>query len=207
TVAHEFRTPLTSLRMANHILLEGTVGAVSEKQADLLQAAREDCERLQDIVDDLLDLARIQAGKVEVQPAAISAKSLVEGALANRSAAASAAKIQLAAEVGEPVLPVLAGAERIALVLDNLIGNAVRHSVDASTASTCAASSCVRARARTRRMCSRSICSTLKSPPSCGTVVAVWAIRSGNDCGCSTCAGERMTARSMALRSSRTFPG
>ena len=133
TVAHEFRTPLTSLRMAIHILLEGTVGAVSEKQADLLQAAREDCERLQDIVDDLLDLARIQAGKVEVQPAAISSKSLVEGALANRAAAASAAKIQLAAEVGEPVLPVLADAERIALVLDNLIGNAVRHSAPGST--------------------------------------------------------------------------
>jgi two-component system, NtrC family, sensor histidine kinase KinB len=133
TVAHEFRTPLTSLRMAIHILLEGTVGPVNEKQADLLQAAREDCERLQDIVDDLLDLARIQAGKVEVQPAAISAKSLVEGALANRSAAASAAKIQLAAEVGEPVLPVMADAERIALVLDNLIGNAVRHSAPGST--------------------------------------------------------------------------
>ena len=132
TVAHEFRTPLTSLRMAIHILVEGTVGPINEKQADLLQAAREDCERLQDIVDDLLDLARIQAGKVEVQPAAISAKSLVEGALANRSAAASAARIQLAAELGEPVLPVLADAERISLVLDNLIGNAVRHSAPGS---------------------------------------------------------------------------
>jgi len=128
TVAHEFRTPLTSLRMAIHILLEGTVGAVGEKQADLLQAAREDCERLQDIVDDLLDLSRIQAGKVEVQPAAISAKSLVDGALASRSASASLAKVRLLAEVGEPVLPVMADAERIALVLDNLIGNALRHS-------------------------------------------------------------------------------
>ncbi len=127
TVAHEFRTPLTSLRMAIHILLDGTVGPVNEKQADLLQAAREDCERLQDIVDDLLDLSRIQAGKVEVQPAPISAKSLVEGALANRSAAAAAAKVRLAAQIGEPVLPVLADAERISLVLDNLIGNALRH--------------------------------------------------------------------------------
>ena len=127
TVAHEFRTPLTSLRMAIHILLEGTVGVVNDKQADLLQAAREDCERLQDIVDDLLDLSRIQAGKVEVQPAPISAKSLVEGALANRSAAAAAAKVRLTADIGEPVLPVLADAERISLVLDNLIGNALRH--------------------------------------------------------------------------------
>ncbi|HZR07791.1 MAG TPA: ATP-binding protein [Myxococcales bacterium] len=129
TVAHEFRTPLTSLRMAIHILIEGTVGPVSEKQEDLLRAAREDCERLQGIVDDLLDLSRIQAGKVEVQPAPISSKSLVEGAVANRSAAAAAAKVRLLAEIGEPVLPVLADAERIALVLDNLISNAVRHSL------------------------------------------------------------------------------
>jgi signal transduction histidine kinase len=128
TVAHEFRTPLTSLRMAIHILLEGTVGPISGKQEDLLRGAREDCERLQDIVDDLLDLSRIQAGKVEVQPASISSKSLVEGAVANRSAAAAAAKVRLAAEIGEPVLPVLADADRIALVLDNLIGNAIRHS-------------------------------------------------------------------------------
>jgi NtrC-family two-component system sensor histidine kinase KinB len=128
TVAHEFRTPLTSLRMAIHILIDGTVGPVSEKQEDLLRAAREDCERLQDIVDDLLDLSRIQAGKVEVQPAPISSKSLVEGAVAKGSAAAAAAKVRLLAEIGEPVLPVLADAERIALVLDNLISNAVRHS-------------------------------------------------------------------------------
>ena len=127
TVAHEFRTPLTSLRMAIHILIEQTVGSINERQADLLHAAREDCERLQDIVDDLLDLSRIQAGKVEVQPAAISAKSLVEGALANRSAGAAAARVRLSAEIGEPVLPVLADADRIALVLDNLIGNALRH--------------------------------------------------------------------------------
>src|SRR2546430_6156702 len=63
TVAHEFRTPLTSLRMAIHILIEGTVGSLTERQADLLYAAREDCERLQGIVDDLLDLSRIQAGR------------------------------------------------------------------------------------------------------------------------------------------------
>src|SRR5262249_44792820 len=43
TVAHEFRTPLTSLRMAIHILAEQTVGPLTEKQADLIHAARQDC--------------------------------------------------------------------------------------------------------------------------------------------------------------------
>src|SRR5262249_25617924 len=64
TVAHEFRTPLTSLRMAIHLCLEQVVGPVTEKQADLLYAAREDCERLQAMVDDLLDLSRIETGRV-----------------------------------------------------------------------------------------------------------------------------------------------
>jgi signal transduction histidine kinase/HAMP domain-containing protein len=128
TVAHEFRTPLTSLRMAIHILVEGTVGSLTEKQADLVYAAREDCERLQGIVDDLLDLSRIQAGKVEVSPAPISSKALVEAAVAVREDAAREAHVALVADVDEPVLPVLAYVERVALVFENLIANAVRHS-------------------------------------------------------------------------------
>jgi len=128
TVAHEFRTPLTSLRMAIHILVEGTVGPINEAQADMLFAAREDCERLQGIVDDLLDLSRIQAGKVEVEPAPISSKALVEAAVASREGSAAEAGVTLQAEFGEPVLPVLADAERVGLIFDNLIGNAVRHS-------------------------------------------------------------------------------
>ena len=66
TVAHEFRTPLTSLRMALHLCLEQAVGPITEKQADLLYVARQDTERLQQIVDDLLDLSRIQSGRIEL---------------------------------------------------------------------------------------------------------------------------------------------
>jgi len=128
TVAHEFRTPLTSLRMAIHMLAEGAAGPLTDKQADLLYAAREDCERLQGIVDDLLDLSRIQAGKVEVSPAPISSKALVEGAVAGREDAARESGVSLVVDLDEPVVPVFADAERVALVFDNVIANAVRHS-------------------------------------------------------------------------------
>jgi signal transduction histidine kinase len=128
TVAHEFRTPLTSLRMAIHILLEGTVGGLDDRQADLLYAAREDCERLQGIVDDLLDLSRIQAGKVEVSLTPLSAKAVVDAAVAAKTDAAKDAGVRLDEQIGEPVLPVLADPDRIGLVFDNLIGNAIRHS-------------------------------------------------------------------------------
>jgi signal transduction histidine kinase len=72
TVAHEFRTPLTSLRMAIHLCLEQHVGPLTEKQSDLLYAARDDCERLQRIVDELLDLAtsgRAHAAAPRASPA------------------------------------------------------------------------------------------------------------------------------------------
>jgi signal transduction histidine kinase len=128
TVAHEFRTPLTSLRMALHVVLEGIVGPINDKQTDMLQAARDDCERLQNIVEDLLDLSRIQAGKVEVSLAPLPAKSLLEAAVAQHEDGARDAGVDLIPTLGEPILPVLADAERIGLVFDNLIGNAVRHS-------------------------------------------------------------------------------
>ncbi|MFI5288435.1 MAG: histidine kinase dimerization/phospho-acceptor domain-containing protein, partial [Polyangia bacterium] len=80
TVAHEFRTPLTSLRMAIHLCAEGAVGPLTEKQADLLFAARDDCERLQGIVDDLLDLSRIQAGRIELHARAVSSMAILQQA-------------------------------------------------------------------------------------------------------------------------------
>ncbi|MFL5396920.1 MAG: ATP-binding protein [Myxococcales bacterium] len=128
TVAHEFRTPLTSLRMAIHILVEGTVGEINERQADLLHAAREDCERLQGIVEDLLDLSRIQAGKVEVSLMPVSAKSVTDAAVAAKVEVAREAGVDLEETLREPVLPVLVDQDRIGLVFENLISNAIRHS-------------------------------------------------------------------------------
>ena len=127
TVAHEFRTPLTSLRMAIHLCLEQLVGPVTEKQADLLHAAREDCERLQSMVDDILDLSRVQAGQIEMHCRPLSVASLVHGAIEAHRAAAELQKVRLSASLpaGDDVVNV--DPERIALVFSNLINNAIRH--------------------------------------------------------------------------------
>jgi len=128
TVAHEFRTPLTSMRMAVHILLEGIVGPLNDKQLYLVGAARDDCERLQGIVEDLLDLSRIQAGKVEVSLTALPAKSILDAAVAAKEDAARDGGLKVEGDLIEPVLPVLVDPDRIHLVFDNLVGNAMRHS-------------------------------------------------------------------------------
>jgi signal transduction histidine kinase len=127
TVAHEFRTPLTSLRMAIHLCLEGTAGPITDKQADLLEAGREDCQRLQTIVDDLLDLARLQAGKTAIQRSKVPARTLLEDALRSMRSAAQDKGLNLE-QAGFPVAEnVSADAERISLVFSNLITNAIRH--------------------------------------------------------------------------------
>ena len=132
TVAHEFRTPLTSLRMAIHLCLEEAAGPITEKQQELLSAAREECERLQTIVDDLLDLSRIRSGRVSVSLVPIPAKTLVDAVVGDHREAAAAAGVSLAGTIVEPVLPVHADAERIALVLGNLVQNALRYAPQGS---------------------------------------------------------------------------
>src|SRR5512136_484223 len=64
TVSHQLKSPLTSIRMAIHLLLEERVGGLTPKQVELLVAAREDSDRLHTILNDLLDISRIESGKV-----------------------------------------------------------------------------------------------------------------------------------------------
>jgi two-component system, NtrC family, sensor histidine kinase KinB len=127
TVAHEFRTPLTSLRMAIHLCAEEMVGPLTEKQADVLAAARQDCERLQGIVDDLLDLSRIQSGRMDLQLHPLEVGALLREAPATVRSAADAEGVELQVAEPDPGLAVQADAERVRLVLTNLLANAVRH--------------------------------------------------------------------------------
>jgi two-component system, NtrC family, sensor histidine kinase KinB len=125
TVAHEFRTPLTSLRMAIHLCVEEAAGPLTEKQAELLHAGREDCERLQGIVDDLLDLSKLQSGRVVLEVRPVSAEEVLETALAPHRRVAEDKGVRLSAE--RQIDTVEADSERLQLVLSNLVANAVRH--------------------------------------------------------------------------------
>jgi len=126
TVAHEFRTPLTSLRMAIHLCLEGAAGPVTAKQAELLHAGRDDCERLQRIVDDLLDLARLQSGKVDLARRPVAPGLLLSEAREAHVADARQRGVEVVNELVVDLPSALADPERIGLVLSNLITNALR---------------------------------------------------------------------------------
>jgi len=128
TVAHEFRTPLTSLRMAIHLCLEGRAGPLTPKQGELLYAGRDDCERLQHMVDDLLDLARLQSGKADLAIEPLQVATLLQDSRENHLADARHAGIDIDTDLVIDLPDVQADRERVALVLSNLIANAIRHS-------------------------------------------------------------------------------
>ena len=66
TVSHQLKTPLTSLRMAVYLLLEEKVGPLTPKQTELLVAARDDSDRLHSILSNLLDISRIESGRMRM---------------------------------------------------------------------------------------------------------------------------------------------
>jgi two-component system, NtrC family, sensor histidine kinase KinB len=81
TVSHQLKTPLTSLRMSVHLLLEERIGPLNEKQTELLMAAREDSERLVGILEELLDFSRIESGKAYVSLKPVAPQVLVRDAI------------------------------------------------------------------------------------------------------------------------------
>src|SRR6185312_3191021 len=126
TVAHELRTPLTSLRMALHLCTEGAVGALTTKQADLMFAARDDCERLQVIIDELLNLSRIESGQIQLRRRRLSPDAVVRPASEVHKGPAQQAGITIVPEIVPGVPDVFVDPDRLQLVFSNLLTNALR---------------------------------------------------------------------------------
>ncbi len=129
TVSHEFKTPLTSLRMATHLLLEPGTGPLTASQRELVTTARDDTERLRAMVEDLLDVVRIEAEvgalhRVPIEPFGL----LCEVADAHRTLARDK-EVTLEVEPAGASQQGLVNVdpERLGIALANLVSNAIRH--------------------------------------------------------------------------------
>jgi len=127
TASHELRTPLTSVQMGVHLLLEGALGELTDSQNEVLQACRQDCDRLDKLMRDLLDLSKIEAGESQPQLATVSARDLLTTAIKELRPQVEAKGLQLT--VAAPVeLPwVMVDRLQIERVISNLVINALRH--------------------------------------------------------------------------------
>ncbi len=133
-VSHELRTPLTSIKGSLQMLDSGLVGDLSGDQVELVRMAVNNSERLSQLVNDILDIERLDAGRLPLMPEPIAPSSLVDQAVSAMGGAAAAAGITLAADTDTAAsdAQVLVDPHRLVQVLTNLIGNAIKFSDRAS---------------------------------------------------------------------------
>jgi PAS domain S-box-containing protein len=127
TVSHQLKTPLTSIRMAVHLLLEEKAGPLTEKQAELLMAAREESDRLHHILTKLLDISRIESGRVQMDCQSVSPRLLVEEASEPFRRAAQEGGINLETMISDNLPMVYADTGQMDHVFSNLLSNALRY--------------------------------------------------------------------------------
>lgn len=127
TASHELKTPLQSLGMSIELLREGAFEKLDDKQKQLLDAACEELARLKSLISDLLDLSRIEAGKVEMELSPVPPRVLAERAVGLFKTQAEEKRIELAFDLPADVPEVQADANKITWVLTNLIANALRY--------------------------------------------------------------------------------
>jgi DNA-binding response OmpR family regulator len=126
TVSHELRTPLTSIRGALGLLSSGMLGDVNEKATHLLRIALTNSDRLVRLINDILDLERIQSGREPLAFRAVQLADIVKQAIEDMQPVADAAGVKLLhdttrAEItGDP--------DRLLQVITNLLSNAVKFS-------------------------------------------------------------------------------
>jgi signal transduction histidine kinase len=135
TVSHQLKTPLTSLRMSIHLMLEEEVGALNEKQSELLTGAREDCERLVEMLDDLLDLNRIESGKGQLEPRPVQPSVLVRESIEPFQSEAKDRKVTLMEDIADELPDVVADSSAVRHVFANLLSNALRFTMPGGSVS------------------------------------------------------------------------
>ena len=125
-VSHELRTPLTSIKGSVDNMLDGLTGSLNEKQIRYLSRIKSNTYRLSRLINDLLDLSRIESGRVEVRPTTLPLTALTEEVAEHMRALAAEKLIRIEVPSSDPSVTVWADRDKVTQVLMNLIGNAVK---------------------------------------------------------------------------------
>jgi PAS domain S-box-containing protein len=126
-VSHELRTPLTSIRGSLGLIEGGLAGPVSDKMMNLIKIGRSESERLIRLINDILDLRKIEAGMLELKKQTVETRRLVERTIDGIAGMAQARSVKVIADVkteGQTVCD----EDRIIQVITNLVSNAIKFS-------------------------------------------------------------------------------
>jgi len=133
TVSHELKTPLTSLRLSVYLLLEPNLGPLNADQRELLEAARDGSDRLLRIIDDLLDLSRLEGGVSSLNRSPVQLLVLLEEMAREMKPLIDAANQTLRVQCAPDAGRVAVDRDRIRHVFINLLSNASKYSPSGGT--------------------------------------------------------------------------
>lgn len=135
TVSHELRTPMTAIKGYVDILMMGAAGALNENQAHFLSVVRNNIERLNTLVGDLLDISRIEAGRITLAQLPVNLYEIAEDVIAETLRRSQTENKPIALSLDAPKnLPLVIGdSERVRQILSNLVNNSFNYTPDNGT--------------------------------------------------------------------------
>ncbi|HEY9716430.1 MAG TPA: ATP-binding protein, partial [Trichormus sp.] len=132
TVSHELRTPLTSIRTALGLMESGSVGKLPSKAGQLIRIARSECDRLIRLINDILDIRKIESGKLVLRLQSAEPSTLIDVTFNGLRSIARESGIRLTSDIKSKA-ELQCDVDRIVQVLTNLVSNAIRFSPRASS--------------------------------------------------------------------------
>ncbi|ROI10903.1 HAMP domain-containing protein [Kaistella haifensis] len=132
TVSHEFKTPISSMQLGIQILENEKTGHLNEEQKGLINGIKDDADRLLRITGELLNIAQVESGAIQVNLISSEIKPMIEYAVNANKSAADHKNIKIDVDIDNNAL-VAADSEKTAWALTNLISNAVRYSYENAT--------------------------------------------------------------------------
>lgn len=125
--SHELRSPLSSVRWLADMLYSGRAGELGEKQKDLIGSIRESSAHMAELVNDLLDVSRIEKGEIKKEVGVFSVMEAAEKAAGSLREMAQARNVNIEIEADRPDLKISADSSHISIALQNLVDNAVKY--------------------------------------------------------------------------------
>jgi len=124
--SHELRTPMAAIREAVSLIIDGVTGPINDKQRKFLDMARRNIDRLTAIINDLLDLSKIESGKLQLTREMVSPNTIAEGVFITFESAAQEKEISLLKNFAERLPKIQVDQDKVAQILTNLVSNAIK---------------------------------------------------------------------------------
>ena len=132
TVSHEFKTPISSIKMGVDLLQNEKIGNLNAEQSNLINGIKDDANRLLKITGELLNITQVESGSVKLTIKSSDVLEIVQYALEANKSLAEQKNITIKTNIDSNVTTVFADSKKTSWVLNNLLSNAIRYSYENS---------------------------------------------------------------------------